>query len=544
MNDTNLVWFCASLCFSAIFSSCKPGELSSQLQHDFGDTSVKPKHALVDCHSNSSQAFVTKKGQFPKSTAYIKQIAQHLMNANSSTFAGPYASSKFCFETQYEPSYNAYAVPTHREVVFHTGALLTFRNDAEVAAVMAHELAHITMQHAGVLTHSDFKKIGAHAQGLSQQLDQIREQLNSKSTAITKLHEEIKELMDDIAASSREDRDAVQNIRAIEQILMENSGLELISPTQWKGYADQLSKHYATIMGGAHAENGVAVRYKVDEVARLEKELNDISIRSFNVEDEFRNAAAEKIGGFEQLSNGKEREADEVGYELYLRARMHPGHFLAAESNGVQEVGVGQQLAAYLYCIKNMLVNLRIEPYRGYSTHPTGCWRLYNIFINENLSHKDDYKDLFAAARQTTIPGAVTLAEVRKEIEDFEKANPNNPQPQNLDPFNIPKPDPEAIALKKAVCERMGGQLQEYSGHYHCELPNLATKAEKKAYCESNNLFWHDKCECLPAEWAQEELDENACLPKRFVNETEFNPGYPGQGPGSNSGTNDSLLSP
>ena len=88
------------------------------------------------------------------------------MKSNSQTFNGPYHASRFCIGVIFDPSFNAWAMSQYREVGFNTGSFAKIQNDAEVAAIMAHELAHITMQHQGILTHSDMAKLGKTAQGL------------------------------------------------------------------------------------------------------------------------------------------------------------------------------------------------------------------------------------------------------------------------------------------------------------------------------------------------------------------------------------------
>lgn len=509
--------------------ACKPDNLS-QLKHDFGNTRVEPTN-LVDCHKTPSPNFVAKPDQFPKAQEFLKNVANHIMKSNSQTFNGSYDPARFCFGVTPSPEFNAFAVYQYREVSFNSGTFERFNNDAEVAAIMAHELAHITMQHKGILTHSDMAKVGRKAQGLMNQSSQLSEQINQLSGQLFEVQYEVWQMFDSIAAASPADKLAVSHISDMEEILRSNQSLSQISPSQWAQYQQKLDGYYSEIMGGNDAENGVAVKYKVGEITRIEAQINTLSLQQFSNDEEFTRIAQQKLGGPEQIANGREREADEVGYEFYLRAGMSPNHYVTALSETVQPGPEDNQYEnlPFLYCLRNMFKTMRLEPSRGVGSHPTGCWRLYNIVANENLKHKDDYAKFMQAATRISIPGPVTLAEVKAEIR---AGIPNNDlQPPSgefpNDPTDFPQPTPEeekewelqaqqSNARKKALCEQMQGQwIQDpFLTIGNCKLPNLATHAEKKAYCARYNSFWHsDTCQCLPIEWQGQNIDPNTCAP-------------------------------
>lgn len=262
------------LCFvSLCASACKFGsEPASDVKHELGQTSVTPTQALTDCSKEPDR----DSARFPIATAYIKKIAHHIMSANPSTFSGAFSADKFCFRIADDKEFNAYAFPSSGAVTFHTSTLASLTSDGNVAAIMAHELAHITMQHVTnvPITHSDFKKvemqIPSNSSGLIKQKNAEIETLKATYESSAR---QTNALLEQLSKASEKDAEAVRSIFALESILKQNTYIKDSSPSQWQKYADDLNKYYLQIMGGADAEAGVASAYKLRELAELEASL-------------------------------------------------------------------------------------------------------------------------------------------------------------------------------------------------------------------------------------------------------------------------------
>jgi predicted Zn-dependent protease len=76
----------------------------------------------------------------PEINEYIQTLGQRLVAASEG------AGRDFRFFVVRDPTINAFAVPGGF-IGVHTGLILAARNEAELAAVLAHEIAHITQRH-------------------------------------------------------------------------------------------------------------------------------------------------------------------------------------------------------------------------------------------------------------------------------------------------------------------------------------------------------------------------------------------------------------
>lgn len=77
----------------------------------------------------------------PELNAYIQSLGQRLLPKNGTT-----AYQQLHFFIIKDPSINAFAVPGGY-IGVHTGLILATENEAELASVLAHEIAHLTQRH-------------------------------------------------------------------------------------------------------------------------------------------------------------------------------------------------------------------------------------------------------------------------------------------------------------------------------------------------------------------------------------------------------------
>ena len=79
----------------------------------------------------------------PSLVQYLERIAARVLPREGKAAEGP-AIRVIVFR---DPTLNAFAMPNGR-VYLHTGLLARVENEAQLAAVMAHELTHVTDRHA------------------------------------------------------------------------------------------------------------------------------------------------------------------------------------------------------------------------------------------------------------------------------------------------------------------------------------------------------------------------------------------------------------
>ncbi len=93
------------------------------------------------------------------------------------------------------------------------------------------------------------------------------------------------------------------------------------------------------------------------------------------------------------LDNWREQEADEVGYEYYLKAGFKPEFYgTRIKDKGSQEYNQCEDILSKLREGQQVTIE------RGNESHPSECWRAYNIQFLETIKHKNDYSSLLSKA--------------------------------------------------------------------------------------------------------------------------------------------------
>ncbi|MDQ3230199.1 MAG: M48 family metalloprotease, partial [Pseudobdellovibrionaceae bacterium] len=151
-------------------SGCGSPE-DSALDHTLGKTSRQRKVPLQACKPSKTSD--------PK-IAYLQTLLTTLMKANPNTFKGDLAPSKFCLSIDPGQEINASGNPLNGNITVNVGLIKAMNTDAEVAGVLAHELAHITMAHTGKLENDKvaasaaYKKLSAEAEGFNTKIKQAK----------------------------------------------------------------------------------------------------------------------------------------------------------------------------------------------------------------------------------------------------------------------------------------------------------------------------------------------------------------------------------
>ncbi len=130
-----------------------------------------------------------------------------------------------------------------------------------------------------------------------------------------------------------------------------------------------------------------------------------------------REIASEKFDGVkdsivarDEQENWYEQEADEVGFEFYLKAGFEPTLYQWAKPGAVPDFDLAKCRAK----IKLGATDPAQLPRRGSGSHPDYCWRLYDIEVLEGKRHREDYAELRK--------GAVTVNLYRGELERLQKS--------------------------------------------------------------------------------------------------------------------------
>lgn len=343
------------LCLITFFSlfGCKL-QSTTQLQHEFGKTRVEP-YEMIDCNR-----LLPADPTFPQATQYLKQIIEHIAISNPDTFRDAYEAKSFCVDIQEGP-FNAYADPETGMITVFSGVIKQASNDAEVAAVLSHELAHVTMQHTDMMTQADLHKMGEDGQtqvyarfDLMFDLDELMVQLEEEQKIVTELN-----------------KSSIKN-------------------------NDKLHRSYQNIQ---------------NIESQIQEKKRDIDTATAAVQATSR----AKLGDPQQVFGSIEREADEVGFEFYLRARFHPAAFGTVMRN-FYPLDLVRQQAEFLKCLARITFPVGAKPTQGTEFHPSPCWRLYNIASGEQQRHREDYKPFLRNATLTSLDGGQSLRAAQNEI--------------------------------------------------------------------------------------------------------------------------------
>ncbi|RYZ55920.1 MAG: hypothetical protein EOP07_13280 [Proteobacteria bacterium] len=133
----------------------------------------------------------------------------------------------------------------------------------------------------------------------------------------------------------------------------------------------------------------------------VEKSLNSNEIDLWNLKRKIIGPDFQDV-----LQNWTEQEADEVGYEIYIRAGFKDSIYSEDSFDFPNSDSDGTLREACLISLNEAKKGRLVSILRGGDAHPSECWRRYDISILENKKHFKDYSDLWKSAIQTTIfPG-------------------------------------------------------------------------------------------------------------------------------------------
>ena len=428
---------CIGICITA--TACKTfNAQKSRAKHIFGRTAVPPVTEPKPCEDGKDN---------PEAVRYIRGIAGWIMQRNPNTFAGPYAPGQFCFAVTSAQGMNASASVETRTIFVSTGLLLMDgAKDADIAAVLAHELAHITMQHKlrepdAVDLPPDYdpvegqRRLAARSKWMAT-VESSRRNLVS-AAARNGIFSDAATLMRDTSILARlrtanppqdpNQFDAAS--KALTLLLTEYPeviaapGANILKSWQFLDrmtlHLDELTESSKTLPN--YIENGPEIcllntdcrdkkilRHLMQfGVATIKPEVTSTCNMSLPANDDPNHYAP--------YVQWAEQQADEVGFELYLRAGLHPDRFTTYLEQMMKSD------SAFDACVEKVKQQ-NTAPDRNASdiadAHPTFCFRYHDIKVAEMKSHDQDFKELLPAATIESIPGMDgSLAKVKATVQ-------------------------------------------------------------------------------------------------------------------------------
>ena len=131
--------FARSLRFVALtvlIVGCKSNSPFSMVKHEWGATRVEPKTSIaqpVDCQRSP---------ELVQHDAYLERLKSYIALRNPATFFAAFAPERICVRTSIINRVNGEAYLDQQIVVLTLGLMDRAEADADVAMLMAHELAN------------------------------------------------------------------------------------------------------------------------------------------------------------------------------------------------------------------------------------------------------------------------------------------------------------------------------------------------------------------------------------------------------------------
>ena len=387
---------------------CSPGckqRNESALKHESGKVSIKRHIPLKDCSE--------EKIEFPVTGQYLKAIANEIAQKNPLVFTEHFDFKNFCFDVDGKmKEINASANPANGMIRFTIPMLHAATEDDQVAGVMAHELAHVLMGHGVHRRFPSEPENDPIYNGMLKELEEAqiangsaREELLSERTELLKIQstkeserqifgvKNSSELADLMAQIDNHPNNRSQEFMG----LLNKFGLRL------EGFTPSLTQEIKSL------DQEIRKRTEVIKIIEMNVESKIQKIKTFLMEN---HGVSE-----DEFLNWTEEEADEVGYELYVRSGYAPKHYhFSSAANLRKQSGEGEDLVAS--CSKRRDDALKLPP-RGSSTHPTPCYRLYNTRISESDLHKHEYDKIMGSTERPKKIVSPTLEEVLESLKEF-----------------------------------------------------------------------------------------------------------------------------
>ncbi len=389
MSHKKFIFF--TLVALSIFLACKPrNQTDAQLKHTFGMTSVPRKNPPISCKNMGTDSHEGR---------YATALIDYITSKNPTTFTGNLSRKYICVQILQLDDLNASMDASSGTMRFFKRILHRLpglETDAAKAATVAHELAHFTMSHH--LANRESAPSGydrKQEQVLRAQVDHLKEQLDAaKLSAIndflTAENNEVSRTIDQVTGNSllvktMKSASFPKSILQAQKSFLEKPDL---------GNAENLLLEIDTWIVEADKYAGIHVTPLTPQQTRLIKSVlsRRESIREPNEDLNKKLWAAQEALETHRLPilQFQEQEADEVGFELFIRAGFDPDIFPQSFIHLAKAVRPSYEC--------DPVSPLSPEPSRyreGISfnkVHPDICWRYWDTKYIERRKHASDYQ--------------------------------------------------------------------------------------------------------------------------------------------------------
>jgi hypothetical protein len=420
MGLTQYLFGCLALISPLVTTSClKPGQ-NSKIKHKFGETN-RADADVVAC------VYDEKASENKVADQYLKAIATEIASHNPNTFKGKFAIENICTYYQTSREVNAYATLKENMIHFNSGLINAAGSDSEIAAIMAHELAHLTMQSEHLeaapelLLNPEWQKLSkdSHEKGaaINKEIGQLNAILFPQHDALNLVEQKLiakwsvdqKKRGKDLGWKRRDLVSMLSNtpnakmshrdlpifpgyrtVRFSDGTISADGSVAPIRPNpdskvdinvEIAEYQKNAEAFAAEIKKSFPAEVD-ALYQQYDKLRPLEKQIDELWSRLQSLRAEMEEASA-RLDPKGVRYNWREQEADEVGLEIYLRAGFKWSDFPWLHAKGLKPDEMER-------CRKDH-IEKNVEPKRGDDTHPENCWRVFDIMVTEARFHKEDY---------------------------------------------------------------------------------------------------------------------------------------------------------
>ena len=439
LRSLNQVFMISMMTALSVAAACQqPRSSTSQPLHREGELDRPDASTFTDCKA-VAPAPETLNGMQNTVNAYIRDLATAIMTRTNESlardgraplFVGELAPETFCFVTppQVFPEINASATTSRRELSFKPYTFLALPDEPALAGIMCHELAHVTMRHGTskdvrtdieqtFMSAPDFDERFRKSLDICNSLPattnltaDMLEKLYGRSSAtyqivtgainevVDYINTHFFEMIYSFGSANRNDdimvcRDRAEIVEALLQVEVSPDALATLTPqelTLWNSWLAERKTIEETV---AVKEGDVTPRAALHFFHELANQLDTAYATGRN-----------------SLISWKEQEADEVGYEICLRAGVDVRPFAALHHLTVKE----EEKAGPAQCLPD--IEAGHVPNRKLGTHPTACWRIFDIEKREQSEHAAYYQDLLERIPRQELLGSARLEQVLNAV--------------------------------------------------------------------------------------------------------------------------------
>ncbi|MCB0407425.1 MAG: M48 family metalloprotease [Bdellovibrionales bacterium] len=356
----------------------------------------RPKFLACQCEASN----------YPLANTYILEVFNKLYAANKEAFK-PIANGpeNYCVGLAKQFGINAYAIVQTGKIVITGNLLANFSSEEAIAAIIAHEMAHIAMYHADPIPFELRATSSPRVVELLRQIVQKNEELNNarlnRDAFYSLIASQVKQtIVSDLKQQNRGESMLVLNkYQSYQKISMTSANIyshPLISDDVIYGELIDIGKAYGIELKLVEQWHELAMT-KLSEIQQLENSVNQL------------------LGGkyhHSMLTNFREREADEVGFEFYVRAGYDPAQYengiltiIAAKNSDLNSIDEAKK-----YCEEQIRTG---SIQQGDDTHPKPCWRVQNM-RTELQRHHEYYLQLHSQALKKNI--STPYGKVQEEL--------------------------------------------------------------------------------------------------------------------------------